>query len=75
MAAPYYRQQARRSSDRVRVQLRLRPALRDRLLQEARDNGVTLNAYVESALGVYLEFLQDQARPGRASTSQERPSS
>jgi hypothetical protein len=63
-----------RRAERARVQLRLTVPLRDRLLREARDAGVSLNVYVESALCVYLDFLQDSARPdGRRppNTSQE----
>jgi hypothetical protein len=39
--------------------------LRDRLLREARDAGVSLNTYIETACFIYLEFLQDQPRPAR----------
>ena len=39
------------------VYLRLPVSLRDRLVEAARDAGVSLNVYCEQALAVYLEFL------------------
>lgn len=55
-ADPRYR--ARSNVTRARVQLRLPVSLRDRLLEEARDAGVSLNVYIEAALTIYLEFLR-----------------
>jgi predicted HicB family RNase H-like nuclease len=53
-----------RRAPRARVQLRLTIPLRDRLLQESRDAGVSLNVYVEAALTLYLEFLRDNPPAG-----------
>jgi predicted HicB family RNase H-like nuclease len=48
----------KRNPPRVPVFLRVPPSLRDRLVAAARDTGVSLNAYAEHALTVYLEFLR-----------------
>lgn len=47
-------------SRRTDVHLRLPIGLRNQLLAHATDAGVSLNAYCETALSVYLEFLQTE---------------